>query len=539
MKKINVLLILAMLISVFFTFYKNNQVPGCINADEAAFGYNAFSILKTLKDEHGAFLPLRLLSFNDLKLPLYSYLSIPFIGIFGLNMFSTRMVSHMAGILLVPLFYYLSLELFRNKKIAYVSAFLAAISPWIYIVSRHAHETALATLFIGTSLVFLLRYRNTSRKIDAFLSLLSIFLATFTYHNARLFLFLIVFLFLQKLYQRSSVLKESLQKNWAIMVLLAVVLLAPFVIDITYGASRLNNLVFTHNSGFQKKLDQYLNEHPTRPLHNKLTQSIKEFSLRYGQEISPDFLVVNGDANPRFGMDWLGLITPIEYAFIFIGLFLLFSNKEKHRHLVLSLLLLAPVSNALTWSPHSLTRTFPMILPIELIVAYGFVTVLENMKHNNNKRLYFSVGIISAFFFFNISNHDLYFNHYFKRPLHVEAWQCGYKDLADYVKNSYDDVDSYYFTRRYGQPYIFLLYFMQYDPQKYHNTATLSKPDEYGFTQVESFDKFHFELPSGSDFPKNSVIVGLPDEFSDRSIDASKVTKVRYGEHEVFWIYRN
>ena len=77
-KKIIVgVLLSAILISLFLHRYKQNQVPPCINADEAAFGYNAYSILKTGKDEYGKFLPLRFESFKDYKLPLYTYLSIP------------------------------------------------------------------------------------------------------------------------------------------------------------------------------------------------------------------------------------------------------------------------------------------------------------------------------------------------------------------------------------------------------------------------------------------------------------------------------
>ena len=38
--------------------------------------------------------------------------------------------------------------------------------------------------------------------------------------------------------------------------------------------------------------------------------------------------------------------------------------------------------------------------------------------------------------------------------------------------------------------------------------STLSAPDEYGFGQVEKFDKYNFNLPNHKNI-KNSAIIGL------------------------------
>src|SRR3989338_9729577 len=107
-KTLTALVAFFLLISVFLHFYKINQVPPCVNADEVAFGYNAYSILKTGKDEYGAFLPLRFKSFEDYKLPIYTYLSVPFVALFGLNDLSTRALNIAIGIAFVPLMYLLT-----------------------------------------------------------------------------------------------------------------------------------------------------------------------------------------------------------------------------------------------------------------------------------------------------------------------------------------------------------------------------------------------------------------------------------------------
>ena len=79
--------------------------------DEAALGYNAYSILKTGKDEYGTFLPLSIRSFDDYKPPLYTYLTVPSVALFGLSVWSTRLPSAVMGILAVVGVYFLVLVL--------------------------------------------------------------------------------------------------------------------------------------------------------------------------------------------------------------------------------------------------------------------------------------------------------------------------------------------------------------------------------------------------------------------------------------------
>ena len=187
-----ILLALFLLISLVFHLYKINQVPPCLNADEAAHGYNAYSILKTGRDEYGNFLPLRFRSFEDYKLPLYVYLSVPFIKIFGLNDFSIRFLNLIIGILLVPLMYLVVKEIFNDQKIALIASFLTSVSPWIYILSRHAHEGALCAFFTLLSIYFLIKFNKKLRFFDFLLTNASLLLAIFSYHTGRIFLIFII-----------------------------------------------------------------------------------------------------------------------------------------------------------------------------------------------------------------------------------------------------------------------------------------------------------------------------------------------------------
>jgi hypothetical protein len=133
---------------------------------------------------------------------------------------------------------------------------------------------------------------------------------------------------------------------------------------------------------------------------------------------------------------------------------------------------------------------------------------------------------------------DFYLNHYPKRAIVTRAWQSGYKELSDYVKKNYNKTDTFYITQKNGEPYIFMLYYLQYPPQQYQKQARLTAPDVFGFGQVEKFDKFNFSIPQSA-FHKNHIaIIGYPDDFDQLpSIDKSKIKKIIINHEEIFWIY--
>ena len=79
--------------------------------EDLSFGYNAYLILKTCRDEYGSFLPLSIRSFDDYKPPLYTYLTVPSVALFGLSVWSTRLPSAVMGILAVVGVYFLVLVL--------------------------------------------------------------------------------------------------------------------------------------------------------------------------------------------------------------------------------------------------------------------------------------------------------------------------------------------------------------------------------------------------------------------------------------------
>src|SRR5260221_9154250 len=95
---------LLLIVGLAFTlrFYNVSDNPPALSWDEVSIGYNAYSILKTGKDEHGRFLPLdTFIAYGDYKPPLAIYLTVPFVAVFGLNELSVRLPSVLFGTMTV------------------------------------------------------------------------------------------------------------------------------------------------------------------------------------------------------------------------------------------------------------------------------------------------------------------------------------------------------------------------------------------------------------------------------------------------------
>lgn len=507
-----ILLTFISLLSVGIFFFKMNTSPPAFDADEASFAYNAYSILKTGRDEYGTLLPLRLKSFGDYKMPLITYLDIPFIKIFGLNETGARMVNFPFVLLFPFVVFLLTHELFDNdKRTPIIAALFAALSVGLQSIGRQVHEAYLTAFFLTLAAYFFTRFIKNKKNIDYCFFALVFFIDLFGYQSTRLwagFFFLITLFYV--------VVKKI---SWKYLLIFFLLIMMFEVTDVIYKPTRVTNLLFFNSAGFHSKVQELRIEGRLTFLYNDVTVAAKDLSSKFLQYFSPEFLAINGDDTYRFGYPGMSPITVIEYLFIFVGLYFLFKDKEKWRYFILALWLFSPTSSILSWAGTSLTRSLFIIIPSVILAAYGVSSLTKKSR-------FIFLTILCIYFIMAFYNWDFYLNHYPKRAIVVRAWQAGYKELAQYVKDNYNRFDKFYITQKNGQPYIFLLFYLQYPPDKYQKQSSLSSADQFGFGQVEKFDKFVFNLP-GDKPPKNSVLIGYPDDFTDSERNSLPSIKVR------------
>ena len=196
MKLYQKLLLLFLFISgLILRTHQLTRVPAGLHGDEVSIGYNAFSLLKTGRDQDGNFLPLTIDQFGDYRPAGYHYLDIPFIALLGINELAVRLPAALFGSLTIILFYFFVFELFNDHRIALLSAGFLTFSPWHIAISRATSESIIAAFFIILGLYLYLKGINLKgikkmphSRLLFLLSFSSFFLSFLFYHAARFFL---------------------------------------------------------------------------------------------------------------------------------------------------------------------------------------------------------------------------------------------------------------------------------------------------------------------------------------------------------------
>ncbi|MBU1032154.1 glycosyltransferase family 39 protein [Patescibacteria group bacterium] len=450
-------LVLICILFLFTRLYKINEIPLAVYWDEASIGYNAYSIAQTGRDEWGEILPIHLRAFGEFKLPVYIYSATPFVKIFGLNAFSVRLPSVLFSLGVVILIYFLAKKLSGNSKIGLFSSFFISISPWLFIFSRTGYEATAGLMFYLLGILFFLNKFGGKLFL---ISIVSFILSAYSYNSFRIisplsFLILI-------LYKRDEI--RAVLKKDLIFIALGGILLIFSIIPIfrlymfDVGTIRFQT-VGTTNSSFVKN---YL-------LH-----------------LSPDFLILNGDKNLRSQQAGFGQLYLPELILLPLGLLYMIRSKSKYKLLPLILLLLGLIPAAITKeSPHAL-RAISVVPFISIISATGVVAFGLWIKkaHIVNTMI---VLIFLAFF----ANYFLNFLNIYPKES-SEEWQYGYKRIYTDYEDKFDKYGRILISDKYAQPYIFTLFYLKYDPDKFRREVVRNSVDQWGFSTVKKFGKFEF-----------------------------------------------
>ncbi len=369
--------------------------PAGFTPDEASYGYDAYSILKTGKDQWGTILPLVFKSFGDDKLPAYVYLTVPSIAVFGLNEFSVRLPNAILGMLAIVVVYFLVKELFKNEKLALFSALLLAISPWHIMLSRGAFEANLTTLVLPLGILFFLKSFNKRKYLIFSVAVFGVNI--FTYHTARI-LTPVILLFLIFNYRKEL----KLVKSFNVAFILSIVLLLISIIGIFLGGSRISSSSIADiNFSDDRYMAQIVGESSiiAKLFYNKPVYIVKQFLQNYFSYFSPQFLFTSGPAEGTYGMvPGVGVLYFVEIIFLFGFLTKTAREKNTKENLLLIFwILISPIPAALTKGPgYAANRTAFVIPSIQIASAIGLVYLLTQLKKERLKK-YFGIGVSILF----------------------------------------------------------------------------------------------------------------------------------------------
>lgn len=520
MSKTKILLIIVIVLAFLLRVISLDKFPAGFNADEAAIGYNAYSIIQTGKDEYGEFLPLSFKSFGDYKPGLYFYFVLPFVAMMGLNEWAVRLPSAMLGVGLVYLVYLLSKEIFADRKISFFAAFFIAISPWAIHYSRGGWETNAATFFITLGVLLLIKsFKKTSLL---FWSLLSFLISMYLYQAPRLivpaFLLIVGLVFYKQFKTEVAKSYKKLLIGFIVLLILSIPLAMQFLSG--GGSARFTGLSIFSDPGPANRTNELRGQHDNsgdvaaKVFHNKTTAYIPSFINHYLDHFSPDFLFINGDPLIRNKVPEVGQFYLIQSIFLIAGLLLFIKYDNKLKYLLIIWLLTAPLASSITYQTPHAVRALSMVVPLTLIIAFGFVGLLRLIKIRRTKII---LGILLLCILgFEFGRYlESYYVHYPKRyPL---SWGYGFSEMVEKLGKYENSVDKVIITDRYDQPYILTLFYKKYDPVRYQPQAVLSERDKFNFGTVRAFDKYEFHSITLEEIKNspNILFIATPEEVGE------------------------
>ncbi len=147
------ILFIILIIAAFLRLYNITEVPAGLYPDEAMNGNNALEALST--GQFKVFYPE-----NNGREGLFINIQAIFLAIFGNQPWALRLPSALFGILTVLGIYFLTKELFKDRRVALLSSFLMAVSFWHINFSRIGFRAIMAPFFAVWAIYFLLKSLN-------------------------------------------------------------------------------------------------------------------------------------------------------------------------------------------------------------------------------------------------------------------------------------------------------------------------------------------------------------------------------------------
>lgn len=497
-KSVYITLLLAFLLFSFsfvIRIYKVDTAPSGILIDEASIGYNAYSILKTGKDEHGISLPLVFKAFGDQKLPVYIYSVVPFIKLFGLGNLAVRLPSVIVGSLLCVAIFLLLLKFKLGNKIAFLGGLITATSPWTILVSRFSYESNFGLLFLVLGILFSLYSRD--KKVILFSIIAGIFfgLTIYSYVAFKLITPLVLLLLIGIYFRKKYTINP-----------LGIIIIISFLLSITPQAklslkqstSRFTQIGYLFNSGTVLDINQrrYFCTQKLPQVwcsisSNKVLSYVNEYASRYSNVFSLDYLFFTGDkGDKKLNVDNFGMFYLFLLPFYLIGL-VHYWNQIKGGSLsdddlfVILSLMLVPLPSMLVGEPHKLRLLglFPFILII-ILVGISQASHLVR-KYINTKTIVSILSLISILFtsffmtdFLSIQTHKYEESYGTYIPKLMKYLYTQNKQTQIYIRSITEGV-SYY------------AYFNAIDPHLYQKNSTFSHADAVGFSHAIDLENIH------------------------------------------------
>lgn len=509
-------LLLIILFAGLLRFIYLDRIPPGLAQDETSIGYNAYSILKTGKDEYGKTLPIFFKAFGEYKLPVYIYLSVPSIYIFGLTEYGVRIPSALFGTITVVSLYLFLTELFPDRKYTpsiLFSVLLLAVNPWHIFFSRAAFEVTPALFFLVIGGFLWLKGSRINSLSLRILSLLCFGLSGYTYNLCRLLAPLLLIGLFE--YCRRVGYRFPTKGNVVIFAGIIFLFILPYLTTRVSTNGLSGTFLFTSLATRSESQELRSYVWLSSPWIARLMTPLPVFLIwKYIQNIflyiSGSYFFAKGPQHPNHTTGVSGLFFPFEIVTILVGI-LLVKRYTKQWYILLYWTGITILLAAATRESPYATRSFFILPPLVTFSGFGIAYILTWLRHQ--KGFIKNIVVVGGGCAIYISIISVWIAYVYRFPIvYAKNWRYKEKDVAVYLQKHINDYDEIVIDPKADIKYTSLLYYLSYPPDIFQSIGKRAPDSREGFSEVLTIGNISFRTIDWKTdiLQKNTLLITSP-----------------------------
>lgn len=421
-----------LVLATFFRLWLLDRIPTGIVGDELDYVLNAKAIYHTggsiiTKD----WSPLSLTTVPD-EIPKAEFpyvISLPFVGPFGLSLFTARVGYAIVSVLYVLLVAFCA-SAFFSPWVGLVAGFMAAINPWSIYYGRTAYDVPIAITGYIAALYILAKWKGPK----LLLALIPLFIAFYSYIGTKVLFLPFVIVSVVGVWLTVHKRRETI---WlAIVGVVAASMFGYFVVHLrTLDANeRVNQLFTPFNQTVVNDVDgqrrMTLASPLTRIFANKPVVYTKTALIKFFGAFSPSILFTNGEGIATFSLWEHGLFYPVDALFLLVGIGVLFGSSPSLLTFFGILIALSTLPSVLSTAGTTYVHRSSLMYPLlTILISYGIVSLAERIR--SSWRTWF-VGITVIIYVVAVINFS--YLYYFRFPYYnSEAFGLSQRIYSRYM----------------------------------------------------------------------------------------------------------
>ncbi len=384
-------------LAIVLRFWYLDRIPTGIVMDEFDYILNAKFVYHTGTNIQANWSPWSLSTLpNEVPKGELTYLvSLPFVGPFGLSIFTARIGFAIVSIFFVLICFQIASTLF-GPWVGLVTGYMMAINPWSVYFGRTGYDVPVSVMFYMLSLLCMLKLKGPKLLV----TLIPLFLAFYGYIGMKLLF--VPFVLISAIGAWTTIHKRNDTKWFVILVCLALLIFGQFVFRVQTTTANLRvGQIFTPfdpkitiDVDLQRRLT--IASPLTNLFANKPIVYVKLMGEKYLGAFSPTILFTNGEGIATFALWQHGLFYPIDALFLILGMMMLYATTPTILSFLALLIAISPIPSILSTEGATYVHRSSLMYPImTMLISYGIVGAVATIR--NRKKFFFVLGIILVY----------------------------------------------------------------------------------------------------------------------------------------------